>query len=306
MSLSWWAAGPFVYFAVVVFITATIYKVTLYSRMPRHLRWDLYPVPHQGLAGSKYQTIDFSGKASQFSLRHELIAMLEEMVWIKKAFVNNRRLWRGSFPLHIGIYLSALWLVLLVVGAVLELSGVSLDAVQGWAVLSLATQGIGVFGMLLGLAGSLLLLWLRLNETGLRAMSDLVTYYNLILLIVLFASGLVTWLTVDGSFALIRGHIAALLSFQPTTVPPLIAWELFCLGVFLCLLPFSRMMHYAAKYFFYHRILWDDEPVKAGSQLEQNIAGYFAYRTSWSADHLAKDKTWSEQVKQPEKVKPNE
>lgn len=304
MSLSWWAAGPFVYLSLVIFIIATIYKIFHYSRMPRHLRWDLYPVPHQGQAGSKYQLVDYSGKSQSFSLRHELKAMLQEMVWIKKAFDNNRRLWYGSFPLHIGLYLSALWLIMLVLIAVLHM--VKPSTAQEWLFLNVIIQSVGVLGLLLGLIGSVILLMLRLGDSGLRSMSDPVTYFNLLLLIVLFASGIVSWLTVDGSFDLIRQHIVSLLTFQPGLVHPLIAWQLFCFGVFLCILPFSRMMHYAAKYFFYHRILWDDEPVKAGGKLEQNIAGYLAYQVSWSADHLNKEKTWLEQVKQPEKGKPNE
>ena len=68
------------------------------------------------------------------------------------------------------------------------------------------------------------------------------------------------------------------------------------MGLFLAYLPFSRMSHYAAKYFFYHDIMWEDEPMKAGSGLEKNVNASLGGKLSWSAPHIKQDQTWLEQV----------
>lgn len=298
-SLSWWVAGPMVYAAILICLIGTGCKLAFYAKMPRHLRWDLYPIPHQGPVGSKYQKQDFSRRKPPFFPQYELAAMLQEMVWIKKAFVHNRRLWIGSFALHSGIYVCAAWVVLLIAGALATSAGMIAagQPVPGWAALLQGlTQVTGAAGMTAGLAGSLYLLGLRLGDQGLRRMSDPALYAQLGMMIVLFGSGLAAWLTVDGSFTLIREQIGSLLRFHPAATHPLIAWEMLIFSLFLLVLPFSRMMHYAAKYFFYHRIMWDDEPMQPGSPLEQSVTASLHGRVSWSAAHVKRSGTWMEQA----------
>ncbi|EGO65205.1 hypothetical protein ALO_03886 [Acetonema longum DSM 6540] len=292
--MSWWAAGPMVYAAILICLIATGCKLAFYAGMPRHLRWDLYPIPHQGPIGSKYQKQDFHSRKPPIFPRYELMAMLREMVWIQKAFVHNRRLWTGSFPLHIGIYLCAAWVVLLIVGAWAISAG---QPVSGWtALLQGLTQVTGAAGLSAGLSGSLYLLRLRLGDQGLRQMSDPVLYAQLGIMILLFGSGLTAWLTVDRSFILIREHIGSLLRLRPAVTHPLIAWEMLIFSLFLLVLPFSRMMHYAAKYFLYHRIMWDDEPIQPGSPLEQNVSSSLHGQVSWSAPHVKRWGNWLEQA----------
>lgn len=298
--LNYFFTGPFIYISVAVFLAVTIYKVRGYHQMPRHLRWELYPIPHLGSEGSKYQKVDFHKKAPVFSKADEGKYLGQEMLFIKKAFINNRRLWIGSWPLHVGIYLGGLWLVLLLVGAVMEISGMAVGTATtvslGWIVKQM-TNIVGVTGFSAGLLGVLILIWLRYTDAELRYMADFVTYLNLYLMLMVFGTGFIAWFTVDPGFDIIRLHTEALLTFSGASVTSLpIIFEMIAFGLFLCYLPFSRMMHFAAKYFFYHNIMWDDEAMKPGSKLEQDVNSYLKYQLTWEASHISSGGSWAEQV----------
>ncbi|MEG6586645.1 hypothetical protein [Dendrosporobacter sp. 1207_IL3150] len=299
--LYWFLSGPFIYLSLFIFIVFSAIKLRSYITMPRHLRWDLYPVPHQGADGSKYQKVDFHKAPAKFSLFYECKEMMGEMILIKKAFVHNLKLWLGSFPLHIGLYISGLWLAFLVVGALLELYGLKVTAQTDNLLPSLvyyATLFTGPIGFSLGFLGSFILLGLRYSDNHLRSMSDFVTYVNLYLMISLFGSATLAWWFVDPTFELIRHHAISLITLNPSIVPhPLLAVQLFTFCLFIIYLPFSRMFHVSAKYFFYHKIMWDDEAMKANSKLENSVSNYLNYPVDWSASHVAKGKSWLEQVK---------
>lgn len=299
-SVGWFITGPFIYIAVLVFLLVTIYKVIGYATMPRHLRWDLYPVPHQGPGGSKYQKVDYNKLPPRVSLLHEIKEMSQEMLFIKKAFVHNPKLWKGTFPLHAGIYLCGLWLTCLILGAGFEMTEIvsfeSADSVFGSAVQYL-TLSSGVFGLTAGLIGSLILLWQRCQDENLRYISDAVCYLNLVFMVFLFGTCLGAWMFADPGFIIIRQHIMTLLTFNPGIInQPLVVAEFLVLGFFLLILPFSRMMHFAVKYFFYHNIMWDDELMRPGCKMEQGIARCLNYKVDWSASHVNTQASWRAQV----------
>ena len=62
-------------------------------------------------------------------------------------------------------------------------------------------------------------------------------------------------------------------------------------------MPFTRMMHYVAKYFTYHKVRWDDEPNKPGSQLEKKLQSLLDQPVGWAAPHIEHGRSWVEQVK---------
>ena len=128
-------------------------------------------------------------------------------------------------------------------------------------------------------------------------MSDIPAYANLSLLIAMFGSGLAAWFFADRDFSMLRMQLGSLVAFSPA-VPGhgLITLEIFFIGLFLAYLPFSRMSHYAAKYFFYHNIMWDDEPMKVGSSLEKDVTHSLGGNLSWSAPHIKQNQSWLAQV----------
>ena len=64
--------------------------------------------------------------------------------------------------------------------------------------------------------------------------------------------------------------------------------------LFLAYLPFTQMMHFVAKYFTYHEVRWDDNPVEAGGKLEKELQGLLGQKPTWSGPHIRADgkKTW--------------
>ena len=300
-ALGWFIGGPYLYACLAVCIAMMAKKMIGYANMPRHLRWDLYPVVPRGEAGSKYQSVDFYKIKQPVDLWAEAKFMFVEILFIRKAFVSNPKVWAGSFPLHMGIYLSIKWLALLIIGIIVEKIW-NLAIVPGtdslWiSLLYYATVAFGSLAFVSGLCGGLFLLFLRFSDEGLRDMSDFPAYLNLVILIALFGSALWAWLTVDATFALIRAQLAAIVTFSAAKpLPTPVIAEIFCAGLFLAYLPFSRMMHGPVKYFFYHNIMWDDEPMKAGSGLEKDVTASLGGKLTWSAPHIKHDQSWLAQV----------
>lgn len=299
-TLSWFVAGPFMYVAVLVFVVATAKKVFSIMGLPRHLRWDLYPVAHDGPKGSIYQEVDHWEKERRYSLSHELAEMAEEILLLKRTFLYNRRMWNFTYPMHLGFYLVIGWLALILLGAAIQLATglkISDASTSFWAqALNVLTVITGVTGLLTGLIGTAGILYIRLTDEDLKDFSPPVTFLNLYLLLALFGVGLTAWWTVDPSFVLAREYMAALLTFKSMNVPGIMVLESFLFACFLIYLPFSRMLHFAAKYFFYHNIMWEDEPVTKGSKLEQDIAGYLGYQMEWSASHIVPNGSWLNQA----------
>jgi hypothetical protein len=58
------------------------------------------------------------------------------------------------------------------------------------------------------------------------------------------------------------------------------------------------MAHFIGKYFAWHAIRWGDQPSRSDRSAEGRLAGYLAYKPSWSAPHIGADGAtpWSEIV----------
>jgi len=304
--MNWFLTGPLVYAACALLAVGTLYRIAVMCRMPCHLRWDLYPIPGLGPAGSKYQqaATQDTGCPAGPHRRHrlaELMFMAEEILFLRKVFAQRRGLWIGSWLMHAGLYLSVCFLALLLAAALLSLLNLSPGIGQGALAQGLCacTVAIGLCGLVTGLAGTLWLLALRLSDRGLRSMSDPVSYFNLALLAAIFAAGLAAcW--GDPGFAQCRAHLASLLCGRPGVVQsPWLTTAIVLTAIFLASFPFGRMFHPVAKYFFYHKILWDDEPLRPGSAMEQEIGQCLGRRVGWSAEHVVPGGTWLDQVQGP-------
>ena len=65
-------------------------------------------------------------------------------------------------------------------------------------------------------------------------------------------------------------------------------------ALFLFYLPFTRMVHFFAKYFTYHEVRWDDRPREAGTALDRRLREALNFGVDWSAAHTRTGKTWAE------------
>ncbi|MEW5994979.1 MAG: respiratory nitrate reductase subunit gamma [Candidatus Zixiibacteriota bacterium] len=289
------------YLALVVFIIGTVYKAIKITRMPVHLRWDLYPIPHEKgrehYGGSYYEEIDWWTKPAAVSISTELREMAKEIFFIQSMFNNNRPLWIFSFPFHLGLYLSIVFVLLVYFGALLQLLGIDVTASAGGPgkVVYALTPVFGLAGAVLAAVGCFGLLLSRIFNKNLRLSSVRADYFNLLLLLAVFVTSIIAGATVDTTFAGMRGFIRNLISLQAAApLPGIVVVHIVLSAIFLLWLPFTHMMHFVGKYFTYHRIRWEDHPNIQGGELERAITDALGYKINWSAPHIKKGATWAE------------
>jgi len=299
-----------VYFSFAVFVVVLLAKVVRYATMPLHLRWELYPVPHEkGKAehgGSYYEEVEWWKKPREETKLGMLKELMSEMLFIKRVFKYKRPLWWFTYPFHTGIYLILAWFVLIFIGALLELAGIPINAnsAQNLGYLSwlppliyYLTLIAGVLAMALMLIFGVGLLLRRLGDEGMRRYSAPIDYFNLLFIIAVVASGIAAW-QYDSDFALAREFMKALITFSP--VPALssaITVHVALLSLLFLYLPFTKMTHFFAKYFTYHAILWEDHPNVRGSDVERRVKKYLTeFKVKWSAPHVEPNLNWADEA----------
>ncbi|UCD17400.1 MAG: hypothetical protein JSV44_00370 [Candidatus Zixiibacteriota bacterium] len=292
------------YVALAVAFAAMIAKVFRYLFAPQHLRWELYPVPHEkGRAkygGSYLEELDWWSKSRRSDLFTEIKEMMGEILLLKGVYLHNRRVWLFSFPFHFGLYLCICWLFLLLFGSILQLAGVGLaaDAKFFGALIHYLTIIFGYAGLLLAGAGALGLLQWRISDRNQRGYNSPAEYINLVFLIVVIAVTLTAGRTLDPTFALLRGYVGALVSFTPAAISG--SWfvaEVVLISLIIMYIPLTRMSHFVAKYFLYHSVRWNDKPNARGSKIEKSLMELLSHKVGWSASHIQTGKPWTEVVK---------
>jgi nitrate reductase gamma subunit len=221
-----------------------------------------------------------------------MVYMAKEIVFLKALWEHNRKLWWFSFPFHFGLYLLTGFAGLLLLGGVAALFGIH---GPGLGIFRIGLPLLAGAGYLLGTAGALGLLVTRFTSEEMRNSTAPVSYINLLVLSSMFVTGLWAVLTVPAFAEQVLGFSRGLLTASlPPAVPGIVSAHFICAFVFLAYLPFTQMMHFVAKYFTYHEVRWDDEPVTPGSKLDRKLKELLAQPVSWAAPHVRADgkKTW--------------
>ena len=292
------------YALLAVFVVVSIVRTIRIARLPVHLRWELAPVPKEkgrGRYGGSYlEEYEWWKKPREESLAGELAYMGREILLLKALWEHNRGLWWVSFPFHWGLYVLIGGAGVAVLAALLAQTGTGL---AGFA--TAALQPLAVAGSGLGLLGAAGLLVRRQAVREMRVMTSRVAYFNLGLLAAVFATGLWSALTVPGFGRQLLSAGGALLTADAATAVPFpLAVHVLATGLFLAYLPFSQMMHFVAKYFTYHQVRWDDEPLTVGSELEREVIELLHQPVGWSAPHIGADgtKNWVDVATAKEEV----
>jgi nitrate reductase gamma subunit len=290
-----------IYASLAVFVLAILVRAGRYLKLPVHLRWELYPVAHEGKraawGGSYLEELDWWTKPRHSSMLGELKVMIPEILLLKGVWENNRPLWFLSFPFHFGLYLIAGFLGIQIVGAILLLASGPDAFVMGWGywLVQLGTV-MGVVGMALALLGAIGLFLRRLFDAPLRDYSSLGHFVNLAFFIGVLAVALPAWYLADPNFTAVRGLIAALMTFnlEYNAGSPLLTAEFLLAALLMAYIPLTHMSHFFMKYFLWHDIRWGDEPNLRGSKLEGKINAALQQPVSWSAPHIKGDgkKSW--------------
>ncbi|WP_202318422.1 respiratory nitrate reductase subunit gamma [Archaeoglobus neptunius] len=285
------------YAGIGVFVLVTLLKFVRYSTMPLHLRWELYPVPHEKYraehGGSYYEEPEWWKKPIETTFLGELKEMLMEMLFIKREFEHNRSLWYFSFPFHAGIYLMLFWFFLIFASAISYVAG--LGNIENLA-MGLA-KVVGIAGMILLTVGCAGLFVRRISDRKLRTYSSASDYFNLLFILSVVLTGFYAW-RVDPNFSIAKTFAASLVTFTPlnTELPAAVTLHTALLSVLVAYIPTTKMSHYVAKYFTYHQILWEDHPNIGMSPLREKIKEVLSYKVKWSAPHIREDLTWAEEA----------
>ncbi len=294
------------YAAIVIFVIAVVVRFFMWSRMPMHVRWELYPVAHEAsrahYGGSYLEESDWWTKKREVSLWGELKVMVPEILFLVALKEHNPKLWTRSFPFHFGLYNLAVCVAVMVIGGIL---GAVAPSVMGGLPGTLFHYTVPVFGYLglgLGLLGAIGLLQRRLTAPELRTYATPADFLNLIIFIVVFGCTLVTVLMVDRDFSSIAAFTQGLVTFKMTALDGeglaviLPTVSIVLLALMLAYIPLTHMSHFIGKYFAYHAIRWNDEPNLRGGKQEKTINELLMQPVSWSAPHIKGDgkKTWAD------------
>jgi len=275
--------------------------------MPIHLRWELYPVAHEGkkaaYGGSYLEESEWWNRPREFSLISEIKSMAAEILFLVALKEHNRSMWTRSFPFHFGLYLITGVSVLMFLEAVCLLYDAGLASSLAFRILDPVIVILGAAGLLLGLIGAIGLLHRRLIAWELKEFSAPADYFNLAFFVVAFGislAGLV--LAWPGFFSRVKIFIANMLVMDlapisdggTAAVLPVISIML--MSLLLAYIPLTHMSHFISKYFAYHSIRWNDEPNLPGSSEEKTIREALGRPVSWSAPHIQGNgkKTWAD------------
>jgi nitrate reductase gamma subunit len=285
---------------IAVFIIAVLGRIRMFASMPMHIRWELYPVPHEGErakhGGSYLEDVDWWLKPRHKSKVAEYKAVAEEVAFLVALRKHNRPMWRASFPFHFGLYLVIAATVLM---AALPLANSVVPGAMGIWRGAIVVTGAG--GLALGTLGALGLLKRRLTAPELADFTTPADLFNLAFFVVAFGCALVTFAAFDQDFALVSAFVRNLLTlrFAPVatgTAGLMVGVTVTLLALLLAYIPLTHMSHFVAKFFAYHSIRWMDEPNLPGGPQEAAIAANLGQKVTWAASHIQSfgQKNWVE------------
>ncbi|MCP4580698.1 MAG: hypothetical protein GY839_03725 [candidate division Zixibacteria bacterium] len=286
----------FTYLSVVIFAAVVIYRFIKVASTPVHLRWDLYPVPHEGFkkakyGGSYYEELDWWMKKRRVSKASELSVMIPEILFLKGVWESNKGLWFWSWAFHFGLYLAILTVVLI-------FSSVVFGTASSFGSLLAGTGArVSMAAYILGVIGCLGMLVKRLTDSKLKPFTAASAIFNLLFILAIFATGLAAILKIGQNemFAQFQQYASGLIYFESgAAMETIVAWHITITLLFMVYMPFTHMSHFVLKWFTYHHIRWNDEPNTKGSKLEKEIIECLNMKPTWAARHIRADgkKTW--------------
>jgi len=289
------------YVSYIFVIAAYAFKVAKIAKMPLHVRWDLYPIPHEKghqYGGSYLEESEWWTKPQERSALRSISYMLKRYFLLNGYFRRNKKYWMSLYPWHIGFYLIVFFHVLAFIGALtIVTTGGTIDAAStsGFGIgLYYLTLVVAVASFILGSLGSIGLLTERLVDKGLKDYASPTNYFNYIFFLIVFLSGLFSWALFDPTLSAYREFWKGLITFQYAAVEPATYTHIILFSLFLIYLPFTRSTHYITILFAFFGVLWGDKPNLRGGDMEGDIKELLEKPVSWSAPHIQSGKKWSD------------
>jgi nitrate reductase gamma subunit len=296
------AAYLAIYAGLLIFLAGCLRRILIYARAPLHLRWELYPVPHEDPkraehGGSCFESTDDRQKPQVFHHLREWAVMFKEIAFLNSLREANPRLWIPSFLFHGGLYLSIASLILLMAAVLPGMLFAGSQIALLSSTLLPSAAWIGFAGEILVLIGALLLLMRRMSDTTLKNYTKAGDIFNLLFFLAAFAF-LSAGSFIDGPNAASAGAVArGIFSFdRATKIGNVLGTGLILTAALAAWIPFTHMAHFIAKYFTWHSVRWDDRRMERGSAIEAKVSAYLNYHPTWAALHLGANgkKSWAE------------
>jgi nitrate reductase gamma subunit len=274
----------------IVFVTLFLLRIMRMSRFPFHLRWEIYPIP--GRNGYQADMKDLEGQRQSGYRRHlqEIKYMASEILLFRTHYRRKRDYWYLVYPLHLSMYLFLAWSFMIGAGSLLSIAGVTVSSQsRGWGrILFYATVFAGGASFSMGLVSSAGLLVKRVIQKDLRFCTTPVIYFNLLFALAICATGFINWFWFDTSFSIFREYVEHIAQFDSGPASnPVMTVHILLLSLFMIYLPLSRMMHFVAKYFIFHKVLWESERGTPETSSETDVRQRVV---TWSAPHISSNK----------------
>jgi nitrate reductase gamma subunit len=267
--------------------------------MPVHLRWELYPVPHEeghSNGGSYLQEPEWWTKPRRKSFIKDIIFIVKDYLTFAQYYRLNRGYWSVLYVWHVGFYLIVLFHGLVAIGALAMIGGVNeISAGTGNAGITFfyyLTLAVGVAGFGLGCLGSIGVLTRRLFDPDLRRFASLKNYFSYVFYFFVFLSGIIAWAAFDTSFTVYREFYHAVFTLSDVHVDAALVSHAVLFAMFLFYMPSTQAMHYATKFFSFFAIRWNDAPNLRGSKVEKKIEALLNQPVTWSAPHIRERGNW--------------
>lgn len=299
------------YFSVLFFLILIFQKAFKLASSPVHLRWELYPVPHESkeranYGGSKLEEVDWWTKVHKKNILGELTAMFSEIAFLKGVYEHNKDLWLGSYPFHFGLYFFIINIFLMLIAGILSILGITINsnAFGFWGFYYTILNIILWIGSSIGLIGSIRILFSRIVDKNLSLYSTPSHYFNIVIIGLLYLTALIWLITEPKAVEQMILYYSSILSFSTSYNLPFIGVLHTVIALFLFLyIPFTHMTHFFTKFFTYHKVRWEDEPNVKGAKMQKKIEKQLQHTVTWSAPHIGADgrKNWIAIVTQPVK-----
>lgn len=291
------------YLAALGFICLGCLKIKDFLKAsPLHIRWELYPVPHEGpkrgaYGGSYMEETDWWTKPRHFDHWMDIKAMAMEIFCLQSTYENKPKLWLRSYPFHMGLYLLMGGTMLLIFAVILQLCGVSPNG--GFLTfVGNVINAISLCGSFMIAGGAIALIIRRTTDKGLHKYTTREMYFNLASFALFAILTIFAWTFNASYYDVARNFIYNLFTGNFERLGS--TWFVLSMLVgyiILIWIPVTNMRHILIKYFMYHDIRWGDQATVWSEKNQELINKNLQFKTDWAAPHVAgdhKDETWVE------------
>jgi nitrate reductase gamma subunit len=289
------------YVFIILVYSVKIIKIAV---MPRHLRWELYPVVHEKgykYGGAYFEKLDWWKMPNKRNVARSIAFKIRDYIVFPGYFRHNKVYWLGLYCWHMGFYAIVCFHILCFFSAIIILNtsiSISAESADMWGLLFYySSLIIAVVSFILGSLGSIILLIKRLTDNGLNNYATISNFFNYLFFLLVFISGFISWHYADHTFSAYREFWMNLVYLKYHMVEPLIYIHIILFSLFLIYLPFTRSIHYITKIFAFFGVLWDDVSILGQRGVQRDIRKSMNKQVSWSAQHIHRAKTWVETVK---------